>query len=167
MTDGLIEALAALEHRQWMAWSQHVAEHNDIPESLREQWEVNWKPYDELDEAAKEKDRVWARKAADVLPTRPTGDCKCAMRPFHFQRVEDESGTSGTGIVAEGVEFSDGSVVLHWFNEDNPDLDTAADGFAFKPGPDGVRDTLLVHGHGNKTHVVFHDGERVTQEDVE
>lgn len=94
------------------------------------------------------------------------GGCKCEMRPFHFERVEDESGTSGTGVVAEGVEFADGSVVLHWFNEDNPDLDTTADGFAFKPGPDGLADTLRVHGHGGKTHVVFHDGERVTEDDL-
>jgi len=83
--------------------------------------------------------------------------CKCDMREFHFQRVEDESGTSGTGIVAEGVEFSDGSVMIHWFNEDNPNLNTTSDGFSFKPGPDGMEDTIQVHGHGGKTEVVFHE----------
>ena len=84
-------------------------------------------------------------------------ECKCDMRTFHFKRVEDESGTSGTGIVAEGVEFADGSVVVHWFNEDNPDVDTTSDGLSIKPGPDGIEDTLEVHGHGGKTQVVFHD----------
>lgn len=80
------------------------------------------------------------------------------MRRFELVRREDVSGTSGTGVVAEGVEFSDGSVMLHWFNEDNPDLDTTSDGFAFKPGPDGIADTELVHGHDGRTWVKFLDG---------
>lgn len=29
-------------------------------------------------------------------------------------RSEDVSGTSGTGVVAEGVEFSNGQVAIHW-----------------------------------------------------
>ena len=66
MTAGLVERLAALEHRQWMHWSQHVAENHDIPNGLREKWESNWRPYDELPEATKESDRKWARQAAEI-----------------------------------------------------------------------------------------------------
>lgn len=82
---------------------------------------------------------------------------KVDMRTFHLKRKVDESGTSGVGIVAEGVEFEDGSVMLHWFNEDNEDVDTTSDGFSFKPGPDGIEDTIEVHGHDGRTEVVFHD----------
>ena len=63
----LLEELAALEHRQWMHWSQHVAENNDIPDDLREKWEQNWVPYDELDDETKESDRKWARKALKTI----------------------------------------------------------------------------------------------------
>lgn len=98
--------------------------------------------------------------AASVFEQTYIKDCKCDMHKFHFKRIEDESGTSGTGIVAEGVEFSDGSVMIHWFNEDNPDTDTTNDGFSFKPGPDGVGDSRKVHGHGGLTQIVFHDPDR-------
>lgn len=36
------------------------------------------------------------------------------MRTFHLVRNEDVTGNSGTGVVAEGVEFSDGTVALRW-----------------------------------------------------
>jgi hypothetical protein len=35
-------------------------------------------------------------------------------RPFLLERRADPSGVSGTGIVAEGVEFRDGTVALRW-----------------------------------------------------
>jgi hypothetical protein len=39
------------------------------------------------------------------------------MRSFTLERGNDESGVSGTGIVLEGVEFSDGKVVVRWLGE--------------------------------------------------
>ncbi len=39
------------------------------------------------------------------------------MRRFKLVRAEDVSGTSGTGVVAEGVEFSNGQVVIHWISQ--------------------------------------------------
>jgi hypothetical protein len=36
------------------------------------------------------------------------------IRPFRLERDEDVSGISGTGVVAEGTQFSDGTVVLRW-----------------------------------------------------
>jgi len=35
------------------------------------------------------------------------------MRTFFLERIEDETGISGTGIVAEGVEFSDGQIAMN------------------------------------------------------
>ena len=41
---------------------------------------------------------------------------KHVMRRFILIRNEDVSGTSGTGVVAEGVQFSNGSVTLTWLS---------------------------------------------------
>lgn len=38
-------------------------------------------------------------------------------RRFILDRREDATGTSGTGVVAEGVEFSNGQVVIHWLSQ--------------------------------------------------
>lgn len=39
------------------------------------------------------------------------------MKKFVLVRAEDATGTSGTGIVAEGVQFSNGQVVIHWISQ--------------------------------------------------
>lgn len=39
------------------------------------------------------------------------------MDRFHLERVVDKTGVSGTGRVAEGVRFSDGSAVVRWRGE--------------------------------------------------
>lgn len=41
---------------------------------------------------------------------------KSNIKTFLLERVEDASGVSGTGIVAEGVEFTSGMVALTWFS---------------------------------------------------
>lgn len=63
---------------------------------------------------------------------------------FTLQRQEDETGVSGTGTVAEGVLFSDGTVALRWLTE------TACTGFYRH-----ISDVVHIHGHGGKTQVVF------------
>lgn len=50
-------------------------------------------------------------------------------RAFVLQCNEDETGVSGTGIVAEGVEFSDGTVALYW-NYDHHTSDMLRDRIA-------------------------------------
>lgn len=42
---------------------------------------------------------------------------KSTARRFVLDRANDVTGTSGTGTVAEGVEFSDGHCVLHWLTQ--------------------------------------------------
>lgn len=39
------------------------------------------------------------------------------MRRFVLNRREDATGTSGTGIVAEGIEFSNGQIAIHWISQ--------------------------------------------------
>lgn len=71
---------------------------------------------------------------------------KCSMRLFVFQRIEDESGMSGTGIVAEGVEFSNGMVVITWLTPYRK-VDVC----------ENIKALEAVHGHGGKTKIVFFD----------
>lgn len=68
------------------------------------------------------------------------------MRPFVLARDVDASGVSGTGIVAEGVEFGDGVVVLRWLG-----------GFPTSVmfHDKGVESLEAVHGHEGRTRVVF------------
>lgn len=62
-------------------------------------------------------------------------------RPFVLARHEDPTGISGTGIVAEGVEWTGGSAELHWMTEHE----------TFVHWPGGVDSILAVHGHSGAT----------------
>lgn len=66
------------------------------------------------------------------------------MKAFYLQRDEDESGVSGTGIVAEGVIFTDGRCAMRWLTE------IASTGLY-----DNIEHLKRIHGHGGKTKVVI------------
>ena len=66
--DNLVEALAELEHAQWMHWSQTVA--TDVTPATRAKWQRSWVEYAQLTEELKEADRVWARKVVTLLRQR-------------------------------------------------------------------------------------------------
>lgn len=68
------------------------------------------------------------------------------MRLFHLQRDEDVSGMSGTGVVAEGIEFTDGVVALHWLG----DWPTSV--VFYEQGIEAVEH---LHGHNGRTHVIW------------
>ncbi len=67
------------------------------------------------------------------------------MKTFHLQRNEDESGVSGTGKVAEGVQFEDGQCALWWFG------DWHSIGIYRN-----IDELDAIHGHGGKTIIVWH-----------
>ncbi len=67
-----------------------------------------------------------------------------AMRTFKLVRTQDETGISGTGVVAEGVEFSNGWCAMSWL--------TAMHSVAVYPN---VRAVEAIHGHNGRTRVVF------------
>ena len=71
------------------------------------------------------------------------------MRTFLLVRDTDPSGVSGTGVVAEGVEFSDGAVALHWVAGE---VHSTA---VFR----SLAEVRAVHGHDGATRVVAADGE--------
>lgn len=68
------------------------------------------------------------------------------MRRFLFERVVDVSETSGTGPVVEGVQFTDGKVVLKWR--------TAVSSIVIW---DNIESALLIHGHGGDTVIRWID----------
>ena len=68
------------------------------------------------------------------------------MKRFNLVRDEDESGVSGTGIVAQGVEFDSGRCALTWLTH----LTSVA-------VYDNISTVEKVHGHGGKTRVEFLD----------
>jgi hypothetical protein len=69
-------------------------------------------------------------------------------RTFELVRFRDLSGVSGTGVVAEGCVFTDGSVALRW-RGNNP---------ATAVWPD-LESVLAVHGHQGATEVHWLEGE--------
>lgn len=77
------------------------------------------------------------------------------IRKFHLQRIEDESGVSGTGRVAEGVVFSNGWVAMTWL--------TRHTSGAFYTS---LHEVEKIHGHSGKTKVVM-DEEDYTYEPLE
>jgi len=66
------------------------------------------------------------------------------MRCFWLERLEDVSGSSGTGFVAEGVEFSGGKCAIRWM--------TAVTSIAVY---DSLADLEAIHGNNGKTKVVW------------
>lgn len=64
------------------------------------------------------------------------------MLLFELDRVEDESGVSGTGVVAEGVIFSDGVCAMRWKTDKSSTAIYA-----------NIQELEAIHGHGGKTKV--------------
>lgn len=70
------------------------------------------------------------------------------MRRFHLHRLEDETGKSGKGIVAEGCVFTDGRVAIRWTSS-TPSWNIY----------DSVAHMEKVAGHNGKTKIIWKDDE--------
>lgn len=68
------------------------------------------------------------------------------MRRFVLIRTEDLTGVSGTGQVAEGVQFFDGKVVMRWKTDVNSTVFY-----------DSIEDVIYIHGHNGATVVEWID----------
>lgn len=68
------------------------------------------------------------------------------MRMFVLEQDEDVSGVSGIGTVAEGVEFTDGSVVLKWIVGDHQSTVV---------WPGGMASVVAIHGHDGRTRLSY------------
>jgi hypothetical protein len=65
-----------------------------------------------------------------------------------LNRKEDPTGTSGTGVVAEGVMFSGGKVALHWFSH-----------YGAVNVYDSIEVVRVLHGHNKATEIQWLDEE--------
>jgi len=80
-----------------------------------------------------------------------------AIRKFHFERIEDVSGVSGCGRVAEGCIFTDtGETIVHWLGE-----------HASTTHYSSIKDAEFIHSHGGKTKIVFDDPEESLEDKKE
>lgn len=84
------------------------------------------------------------RTEAVVLQDREIRRRACETRRFEMHRIEDPTGVSGTGHVADGIEFADGTVAVRWRTE-----------FRSTTFFDSIADLKAVSGHGGKT--IFSD----------
>jgi hypothetical protein len=65
-------------------------------------------------------------------------------RVFALVRTADVSGVSGTGVVARGVQFADGTTVIRWESD-----------HASTVVWDSLADAMAVHGHDGATTAVW------------
>lgn len=71
------------------------------------------------------------------------------MRLFELHRDHDATGVSGVGVVAQGVQFDDGTCTLRWLG------DTASTVIY-----DDLASVQAIHGHHGATRVVItHESE--------
>ena len=68
------------------------------------------------------------------------------MRRFILLRVEDESGVSGTGKVAEGCQFSNGLCALTWCKD-----------LTSMTWCTSIEDVEAIHSHGGRTRIYWSD----------
>lgn len=68
------------------------------------------------------------------------------MKRFQVFRTADVSGVSGTGLIAEGCEMSNGRVLMQWL--------TPYQSVSFF---DNIKSLETIHGHGGNTQVKWVD----------
>lgn len=76
-------------------------------------------------------------------------------RRFILNRVEDESGVSGTGVVAVGIQFPGGQCVMFWLTDHNS--------IGIYPN---IVELEAIHGHNGKTKVLWWDRPYSAEEGV-
>ena len=69
-----------------------------------------------------------------------------SSRRFRLIRHHDVSGVSGTGPVAEGVQFTDGAVALRWYGD-----------YPTTTVWDAIESVIAIHGHAGATEVEWLD----------
>lgn len=103
-------------------------------------YEIAWKEVEEEKRQA-ELEKLEKRKVARDTPP---------GRRFHFDRSEDVHNTSGTGMVAWGYEFPDGTVAVRWNSA-----------YASTALYNNIKELQIIHGHQGRTKVVWDDPEVV------
>ncbi|WP_234365398.1 hypothetical protein [Streptomyces sp. RTd22] len=85
--------------------------------------------------------------APEFIPTpERAAQARTGVRVFWLQRDHDVTGISGTGIVADGVEWPDRSVTIRWRGPRPSTVNWAS-----------LTDAEAIHGHGGATRIVWTD----------
>ena len=71
------------------------------------------------------------------------------MKIYEMVRLEDISGISGVGNIAEVVEFENGKTVVAW-RTDSPNGPNIANVIVY----DSIEDCEKIHGHEGATRIV-------------
>ena len=167
----LLERLAAIEHEQWIEWSQQIAETEKISEERLRRWHELRIPYMSLPEDRKEDDRVYARKVLKCLcdsqrpiPLSPFPD----IRPGDVVEVSWLDAGMSDKLRPEDIEYALGLLetksygaiyaitdfyVVLLQNETQGDKSTAGDGNSVFRIPIGTVDHVRVlkrAGHSQK-----------------
>ena len=132
------ERIAAALYRS--LWGEYESEDEEHMEEQPEEW------FDPPMVLARNVLAADPTIAADLELAEKVRAGKTSPRLFWLDRVEDESGVSGTGHVAQGVVFFDGVVALRWMTEYRSSAIYAS-----------LDDVERIHGHGGKTRIVFAD----------
>lgn len=67
------------------------------------------------------------------------------IRTFELHRDLDPNGISGTGLVAEGCQFSDGTCTMHWVTD-----------YRSTTVYSDVETLYAIHGHEGASRIVWH-----------
>lgn len=76
----------------------------------------------------------------------PTTARQADHHRFHLVRLVDHTGVTGTGVVAQGIRFSDGTVVVRWLGDHASTVVWSS-----------IESAVHVHGHGGHTTVEWID----------
>ena len=93
------------------------------------------------------KDVVTAQQLADIKAKLGFKDNRLPRR-FYLKRSHDITGISGTGRVAEGIQYSDGTISFRWTS--STPITSQADTIDY---------LIHVHGHGGTTEIEWIDPE--------
>ena len=86
-----------------------------------------------------------------MRPVLEITECPQGLTVFQLLRRRDESGVSGTGVVLEGIVFSDSTTVVRWTTETTDHSTTV---FSPEPPTTGWRKFLNIHVLSHPTNGV-------------
>ena len=111
------EALAALEHDQWIVWAGAIMGSEPISAARRARWEALMIPYTDLPEHQKDQDRKWADRVLTLFPSEnPRREALDRLNPHDAQvirlyaernRLREEEAVSAFLMIAVNEYLAD------------------------------------------------------------
>lgn len=77
------------------------------------------------------------------------------MRMFNLTRTTYVTGISGTGIVAEGIQYSDGTIAMRWLDTGVTEENRARGVRPTTVVHESIESVIALHGHNGATTVVW------------